>query len=426
MRSRQWTFWAVWTASAILALLATFLGAARAFDAPPSWTTQELEHIQALSIGRLPPVPADPSNRVADDARAAELGHRLFFDKRFSGNGEVACATCHLPGQQFQDGTALAKGMGTTDRRTMSIIGTAHSAWQFWDGRKDSQWAQALGPLESPVEHGGDRTQYAHLMAEHYKADYEALFGAMPDLSRLPAHAGPVPDARASSAWRELEPGERERVNRVFSNLGKAIAAYERKIEPGASRFDDYAAAAASGNPAAMEKALTRDEIAGLKLFLGKGQCIQCHSGPLFTNNEFHNTGVPAAAGLPRDTGRLAGAKNVLKDEFNCLGRYSDAKPEQCGEIRFLDEGSANHVRQFRVPSLRNVAERAPYMHAGQFATLRDVVAHYNRAPAAPEGHSELKPLKLGPAEIDQLVAFLGTLSGPVNAEPKWLAAPRR
>jgi cytochrome c peroxidase len=426
MRSRQWTFWAVWTASAILALLATFLGAARAFDAPPSWTTQELEHIQALSIGRLPPVPADPSNRVADDARAAELGHRLFFDKRFSGNGEVACATCHLPGQQFQDGTALAKGMGTTDRRTMSIIGTAHSAWQFWDGRKDSQWAQALGPLESPVEHGGDRTQYAHLMAEHYKADYEALFGAMPDLSRLPAHAGPVPDARASSAWRELEPGERERVNRVFSNLGKAIAAYERKIEPGATRFDDYAAAAASGNPAAMEKSLTRDEIAGLKLFLGKGQCIQCHSGPLFTNNEFHNTGVPAAAGLPRDTGRLAGAKNVLKDEFNCLGRYSDAKPEQCGEIRFLDEGSANHVRQFRVPSLRNVAERAPYMHAGQFATLRDVVAHYNRAPAAPEGHSELKPLKLGPAEIDQLVAFLGTLSGPVNAEPKWLAAPRR
>ena len=392
--------------------------------ATPVWSKAELAQLQELSIAKLPPLPADPSNRVADDERAAQLGQRLFFDKRLSSNGQVSCASCHLPDKSFQDGTPLAKGVGTTDRRTMTIIGTAHSPWQFWDGRKDSQWAQALGPLESPVEHGGDRTQYAHVISEHYLAEFEQLFGKLPDMRRLPRNAGPVPNAQAKAAWEAMPPGDRDKISGVFANIGKAIAAYERKIEPGPSRFDAYVVAAEQGDSRRMASTLSRDEIAGLKLFISKGQCIQCHGGPLFTNNEFHNTGVPAAKGLPRDVGRLAGAKQVLKDEFNCLGRFSDAKPDQCGEIRFLADDSTNHLRQFRAPSLRNVAERAPYMHAGQFATLREVVAHYNRAPAAPEGHSELKPLGLSDSELDQLVAFLKTLSGPVRAEPKWVKAP--
>lgn len=388
------------------------------------WSQQERTELRELSIDRLPPPPADPSNRVADNERAAELGQRLFFDQRLSANGQVACASCHLPDKLFQDGMRLGKGVGTTDRRTMTIIGTAHSPWQFWDGRKDSQWSQALGPLESAVEHGGDRTQYAHLVAGAYRTEYESVFGKLPQLAGLPRHAGPVPDPKAAAAWRELEPAQKESVNRVFANVGKAIAAYERRIEPGPARFDAYVAAVETGDAAKKSAAMTRDEIAGLKLFLGKAQCLQCHGGPLFTNNEFHNTGVPAARGLAADLGRLAGAKQVLKDEFNCLGPYSDAQPEQCGEIRFLDAGNAQQLRQFRVPSLRNVAERAPYMHAGQFATLREVVNHYNRAPAAPAGHSELKPLGLSAMEIDQLVAFLGTLSGPVRADAKWLQAP--
>ena len=172
-----------------------------------------------------------------------------------------------------------------------------------------------------------------------------------------------------------------------------------------------------------MAATLSRDEVAGLKLFIGRANCIQCHGGPLFTNNEFHNTGVPIAAGGNPDTGRLAGAKDVLRDEFNCLGRHSDAKPEACG---FLAEGSENHLRQFRAPSLRNVAERAPYMHAGQFATLEEVVQHYNLAPAASQGHSELKPLGLNATESRQLIAFLKTLTGPLRAEEKWLKAPAR
>lgn len=393
--------------------------------APPRWSPAQLQQLEGLSLARLEPLPPDPSNRVADDPRAAALGQRLFFDQRLSANGRVSCASCHLPDKLFQDGTSLGQGVGTTDRRTMSIIGAARSPWQFWDGRKDSQWSQALGPLESPVEHGGDRTQYVHLLAEHYRGEYEAIFGRLPDASQLPRHAGPVDDVAARAQWQALPAPDREQVNTAFANLGKAIAAYERRIEPGPSRFDAYVEAALSGDDERMRNSMTRDEIAGLRLFIGKAQCVQCHSGPLLTNNEFHNTGVPAAPGLPRDDGRLSGARKVLQDEFNCLGRYSDAQPQQCGELRFLADGGTQLLRQFRVPSLRNVAERAPYMHAGQFATLREVVAHYNRAPAAPEGHSELKPLGLSDREVAQLVAFLGTLGGPVRAEPKWLEAPR-
>jgi cytochrome c peroxidase len=388
------------------------------------WNEAELTQLRGLAITSIPPVPADPSNRVADDPRAAELGQRIFFDTRFSSNGKVSCASCHLPGKQFQDSIPLAKGVGTTDRRTMTVIGTAHSPWQFWDGRKDSQWAQALGPLESPVEHGGNRTQYAHLTAKHYATEYEALFGKLPNLAALPANAGPVHDPVARAAWERLSVAERDEVTRVFVNIGKAIAAYERKLMPGASRFDEYVEALDRRDTAKIASTLTADEIAGLRLFLGKGNCIQCHSGPLFTNNAFHNTGVPAAKGLPADTGRAAGAKKVLEDEFNCLSRHSDARPEQCSELRFLAVDEHTQARQFRPPTLRGVAERGPYMHAGQLATLKDVLAHYNRAPAAPAGHSELQPLGMTPAEIDQLVAFLGTLSGSVDAGAEWLQAP--
>jgi cytochrome c peroxidase len=411
-----------WAPYALLAILPLVW---LALVAGPDWSQEELAQLRELSIESLPPLAPDPSNRVGDNERAAELGQRLFFDQRLSANGQVACASCHLPDKLFQDGTPLVKGVGTTDRRTMSIIGTARSPWQFWDGRKDSQWAQALGPLESAVEHGGDRAQYVHLVAEQYRAEYEAVFGKLPQLASLPKHAGPVADPKASAAWKVLTLAQQDTVNGVFANIGKAIAAYERRLDPGPSRFDAYVEAAVQGDAGRMKAAMTPAEVAGLKLFLGKAQCVQCHAGPLFTNNEFHNTGVPARRGLAADLGRLVGAKKVLEDEFNCLGRYSDAKPQQCGEIRFLDADNASQLRQFRVPSLRNVAERGPYMHAGQFATLKEVVEHYNHAPEAPQGHSELKPLGLAAAEVDQLVAFLGTLSGGVRADARWLQPPQ-
>jgi cytochrome c peroxidase len=352
------------------------------------WSATQLDELRSLSLTALEPVPADPTNRVADDPRAAQLGERLFFDTRLSSDGKVACGTCHQPERGFQDGTALGRGVGVTAKRTMPIAATSRAPFLFWDGRKDSLWAQALGPLESAVEHGGTRAQYAKVIADLYRAEYEAVFGPIPDLE-----------------------GEPDAITRVFVNVGKAIAAYERRIEFGPARFDRYVNAVTNGVRG--DGVLTHEEVAGLKLFIGKANCTQCHNGPLFTNNEFHNTGVPKRPELPLDDGRLTGAASVLKDEFNCRSRWSDAR-NSCAELEYLVANDHVLQRAYKVPSLRNVAGRAPYMDAGQFASLSDVLDHYNRAPAAPAGHTELKPLGLQARELRQLEAFLQALTSPI------------
>ncbi|HET7622794.1 MAG TPA: cytochrome c peroxidase [Gemmatimonadaceae bacterium] len=389
------------------------------------WSGEERDLLRSLSLTALGPLPADPSNRYADDSVAARLGHQLFFDTRLSSTGKVSCASCHMPDANFQDGLPLGKGVGTTARRTMPIAGTAHSPWQFWDGRADSQWEQALGPLESPVEHGGDRTQYARMIAERYRGIYEDVFGPLPDLAALPAHAGPVPDSASAAAWKEIAPSRRREISRVYANIGKAIAAYERTIGFASSRFDRYVDAELAGRTHTADNTLSPDEVAGLRLFIGKGNCVTCHNGPLFTDNHFHNTGVPLpATELPADSGRSSGVRQALAAEFSCTGEYSDAKPEECEELRFAVAEGEELVRAYKTPSLRNVAGRAPYMHAGQIASLEEVVAHYDAAPKAPFGHSELRKLKLSKREREQLVAFLRTLSGPVVAPAGYLRAP--
>ncbi|HYC88668.1 MAG TPA: cytochrome c peroxidase [Thermoanaerobaculia bacterium] len=399
------------TATAVALLLAAALTAVAATRGD-RWSDEQVEVLRGLSLSELEPLPADPTNRVADDPRAARLGERLFFDTRLSANGKVSCATCHVPDREFQDGTPLAQGVGTTDRRTMPVAGTAYSPFLFWDGRKDSQWAQALGPLESAVEHGGSRAQYAHTIAEHYRDDYERLFGPLPDFAAIPRAAGPVPDPAARTAWEAMPDEQRVAVTQVYVNIGKAIAAFERRLQYAPSRFDRYVDALVSSGTAPAD-VLTPDEVAGLRLFIGKANCTQCHNGPLFTNNEFHNTGVPAAPAVAKaDRGRASGAKDVLADEFNCRSRWSDAPAAQCSELEFLVSEGHTLERAFKVPSLRNVADRPPYMHAGQLPSLEEVVAHYNGAPAAPAGHSELKPLRLSARERQQLVSFLRALSG--------------
>ena len=248
------------------------------------------------------------------------------------------------------------------------------------------------------------------------------MFGAPPDLRGVPAVGGPVADPAARAAWERMSADQRDAVTAVFVNVGKAIAAYERHLQPGASRFDRFAAEWKRTKAQPVEM-LSADERAGFALFIGKANCTECHNGPLFTNNEFHNTGVPRRAGLPEDRGRHPAVAGVQSDEFNCRSRWSDVRG-LCPELDFVPPASAAQERAYKVPSLRNVAERAPYMHAGQFGTLSEVLAHYNRASAAPAGRTELRPLKLSPAELRQLEAFLRSLSGGIAAPAKYLAAP--
>ncbi|HEX7980057.1 MAG TPA: cytochrome c peroxidase, partial [Gemmatimonadaceae bacterium] len=391
----------------------------------PRWTKQERETLRSLSLSSLEPLRADPSNRYGDDPRAAALGRELFFDARLSGNGKVSCASCHVPSQDFQDGRSLSLGMGTTGRRAMPVAGPAHSPWLFWDGRTDSQWAQALGPLESAVEHGGSRTQYAHVVASHHRDAYEKVFGALPSLDGLPPKAGPVADTAWSAAWSRIPAARQDEITRVYANIGKAIAAYERRIEHAPSRFDRWVDAELAGRSHTPESTLSDDEQDGLRLFIGKANCVNCHNGALFTDDHFHNTGVPASRTVATvDSGRAVGVRNAVKGEFACTSRYSDAKADDCDELRFAVTEGEGLVRAFKTPSLRNVASRAPYMHAGQLADLDAVLTHYSSAPRAPFGHSELKPLRLSDTEKRQLIAFLRTLSGPLQAPAGYLEAP--
>ncbi len=394
----------------------------------PSWNTQEISTLHSLWLGNLPPLPPDATNKYADDPRAAALGKQIFFDRRFSVNGEVACVTCHQPELLFTDKLPLAQGLGQMSRRSMTLVGMAYSPWFFWDGRKDSQWAQALEPLESPLEHGGTRTQYVHLIAQDdtYRAAYEAIFGPLPvrlaDTTRFPDSASPVAKEPAlRDAWHAMRAEDQQAITRVFVNIGKAIAAYERLIMPEVSRFDRYVEAVLENNHDAIQTTLTPDEVAGLRLFIGPAQCINCHNGPLFTNHDFHSTGIPLSDAFPLlDDGRQLGVQRLLDDEFNCLGPYSDAQPEQCVELHFMKTSGKQILGGFKPPTLRNVGERSPYMHAGQFETLADVLNHYNEAHPAPfDRHQELRPLSLSENELRQLEAFLKTLSSPLPTSLK-------
>ncbi len=400
--------------AALLAAIA-LLWTALAPRAP--FSDEELALLASLSIDSLAPLPPDATNRWADDQRAAALGAELFSDIRFSSNGRIACVTCHQPELSFTDGLSTARGVGNVPRKTMTIVGTAYSQWLFWDGRKDSLWAQALGPLESRVEHGGTRMQYARLVVEHYADEYEAIFGPLPDISdtsRFSVDGGPHGDEAARAAWEAMQPEDREAVTGVFVNIGKAIAAFERLIVPSPSRFDAFVRALRAGDPNG-GGVLNADEIAGLELFIGQAGCVTCHNGPLFTNGEFHNTGVPQLPDIAPDVGRAAGARAVLEDEFSCSTRWSDGDREECAHLEFLRVDDHRLDGAFKVPTLRNVERSAPYMDAGQLVTLADVIRHYNEAPEATVGHSEIQPLELTDAQVRQLELFLLTLAGPAE-----------
>jgi cytochrome c peroxidase len=411
---------AVWWAGLALAACLAVIVSARAVSQASGATSSsdgaaELTMLRSLWIGSLSPPPDDPSNAYDTDPRAARLGRALFFDTRLSANGAVACGTCHLPDLAFQDGRPRGRGIADVPRRTMPLLGVAHQTWFFWDGRKDSLWAQALGPPESPAEHGISRTRVAVLIREHYREAYETIFGSLPVLPPgLPEYARPADDdPEARRAWEAVPETARDAITRVYVDIGKAIAAFERTIQPGPAPFDHYIQARLRGEAGAAARAVSAAAIRGFRLFVGKARCTNCHAGPLLTNGEFHATLVPPVDGQSPDPGRGDGLPKVLADEFNCRSRWSDAQPAQCTALRFVNRDAEAAARAFKTPTLRNVAARAPYMHAGQLRTLPEVLRFYRDVGKRVRdvGHGGLSD-----AELVDLQAFLESLTGPVYA----------
>jgi len=404
---------------------------------PVELTDEELAFARTFSP--LPPPREDPTNARSQDPRAAALGQALFFEKRLSGSGALSCASCHDPRQHFADGKIVAEGIGRGERNTLTLVNAAHHRWFTWDGRSDSMWAQGLDPLEDPLEMGGNRVAIVRLVARDsaYRTAYERAFGPIPPIDsnrlggpRIPDAAKPVPldvDDPLHVEWTAMREIDRDRVDRVFSNVGKALAAYQRLLVDNDSPLDRFIAGLAADGKTTTAP-LEANELRGLQLFVGKANCVQCHHGPTLTDGEFHNIGVPVAGGgLPTDAGRYEGVARLKRNPFGAAGAFSDA-PES--EVAVVSQGLVNSPEQwgsFRTPSLRGVANTAPYMHAGQFATLEDVVRFYSTLEGAVQldHHREtlLKPLHLTEAEIADLSAFLGALTGTGPAE-EFCSAP--
>ena len=368
---------------ALLAMAVCVAGAQEAI------TFTDVERARIAQLSPLGDPPPDPTNRHADDPAAAHLGRFLFHDERLSGAGDVSCATCHDPARAFADGRARAQGAGLGPRNTPSLLNAAYQRWLFWDGRADSLWAQALQPLERDIEMNGDRRAIAGLIERDpaLREAYEGVFGPWPG-------------------------NEAGMVDRVFVNVAKAIAAYERTLVSRNSSFDRFASGLANGDPSAMA-AISPAAQRGLKLFVGKAGCRMCHHGPLISDGEFHNIGVPPHPEVPgRDSGRYDGVRLLAANPYREDGAFNDADPY----VRPVQVRQGPELwGQFRTPSLRNVAVTAPYMHQGQFETLRDVIVFYStRDGAVSAGHHQeqiLAPLELTEAEIDDLIAFFEALA---------------
>ncbi|MDG2031473.1 MAG: cytochrome c peroxidase [Phycisphaerales bacterium] len=384
------------------------------------------------SMAEIPPLPPDPTNRVADDPRAVELGHRLFFDSRLSGTGKVSCATCHDPEQDFTDGLPVAVGVGVNQRNAPTILNSGYHRWLTWDGRADSLWAQALEPMENDVEMGGDRLDILRTVSAdpELRERYESMFGPLPDLADddLPEHARPRRDGGddvLSRAWSAIPLDRQEAITSAFVNLGKSLGAYQRRLVSANAPFDRFVDAVESG--AIESDGFSPQAIEGLTLFVGEAGCWECHAGPMLTTGAFHDIGVPpVAGGMPTDSGRFAGADVVGADVFNAAGPHSDRTDGTRARLVRSLVNSPDNWGRFRTPSLREVSRTAPYMHEGRFKSLEEVVRFYSTLEGAVQldHHQEtmLTPLNLTPAQQAALVAFLETLDGSPN-EPD-LARP--
>jgi cytochrome c peroxidase len=430
--------------------------------ATPMLTPRERAALEALSPATLPPPPRDVTNAFADNAAAAQFGQKLFYDPSFSGplldtdndgsasalgvagqTGAVACAGCHIASGGFSDTRSfqleISLGAGWGRRRAPSLLDVGQSKLIMWDGRHDALYNQPFGPLESVVEMNSSRLYMAERLYQSYQADYEALFGPLPSLGdattfpqidatstgcqpKNPSDPAPTCDGTFHGApgdhaeFDGLGTADQTAVTRVVVNAGKAIAAFERLLTCGPTPFDTWMHGGGSVSPAAER---------GAAVFVGRGDCVRCHSGPFMSDRQFHNVGlapktVQQAFIDSGDRGAATGLAAAIADPLDTRGAFSDGD-----DGRLPTSVSAAMEGAFRTPMLRCVSLRPTFMHTGQLATLADVVLFFDQGGAVSgyPGTNELHALGLTPLERSDLVAFLEALEGP-GADPRYRQAP--
>lgn len=304
------------------------------------------------------PPPEAVSNPSTPDKK--RLGLSLFFDPRLSKSQGVSCASCHEPQLGWSNGVTFSFGEHRTQisRHPPTLIGVGFHKSLFWDGRTDTLEGQAADVIVHPVEMNGDPAEVVARLekeTDYYPPLFEKAFGD-----------------RAVT----------------FERITQALAVFQRGLLPGRTKFDRFAKGKTD--------AFSDSELVGLHLFRTKARCINCHMGPMFTDDEFHNVGLT-----------YYGRK--LQD----LGRYEVTKKTE-------------DIGKFRTASLRNVGRTAPYMHNGIFPHLEGILRLYNAGmprpkpkehqvgdPLFPKTSEILRPLKLTPEELEDLKNFLLTLSEP-------------
>ena len=319
-----------------------------------SLTATVLTVVASHGLAATEPAGLPPVSHPKDNPPTAEkilLGKQLFFDGRLSADNKVSCASCHDPAKGFSNGEQFATGVEGQQggRNSPTVINSAYGKLQFWDGRAKNLEDQAMGPVQNPIEMKMSLDDVVKKLnaIEGYKKQFQQVFGS----------------------------------DVTSDGMAKAIAAYERTVLSGDAPYDKFK----GGDKAALSEAAAR----GMKLFMGKANCSACHAGASFTDNSFHNIGVPGT-----DEGRAAINK------------------------------SAGDKGAFKTPTLREIARTAPYMHDGSLKTLEEVVVHYNKGGTPhPQLDEELFPLKLTEAEAADLVTFLkeglASASYPAHTAPE-------
>ena len=364
---------------AVAATAAEALSAARALAADPLAQPRSLAQTGV-------PIEATRAAIPADNPQTPEkiaLGQKLFFDPRLSADGTVACSTCHDPKLAFTDRKPASVGIRgrVGQRNAPTILNALYNKTQFWDGRAATLEDQAGQPIINPSEMGQPNLDAAvagiAAIAE-YRLAFNRVFGRVPNAT----------------------------------DLVRAISSYERTLVSYDSPFDLFIA----GDDTAIDASAKR----GWALFNTQGRCNKCHAltdtapdTTNFTDNDFHNIGIGIirhnVVALARQAERLinsadAGAidRAAIETDMSALGRFLITKKEA-------------DIASFKTPNLRNILVTGPYFHDGSQETLWDVVDHYNKGDGLenPYLDEDIQPLALTEDQIDDLVAFMASLTSP-------------